>query len=84
MVLRKAGGDQYFGKLIAIYALFGLTRLLYWYVSSTIRTSLFFTDQFMAALPQREIHAPRTIDVGSRDARSRLAAMVTKLLDHGA
>ncbi len=36
----------------------------------------------MAALPQREIPRADAIDVGSRDARSRLAAMVTKLLDH--
>jgi Protein of unknown function (DUF2384) len=36
----------------------------------------------MAALPQRAIPRADTIDVGSRDARSRLAAMVTKLLDH--
>lgn len=36
----------------------------------------------MAALPQRLISRAAAIDVGSRDARSRLAAIVTKLLDH--
>jgi hypothetical protein len=36
----------------------------------------------MAALPQREIARADIVDVGSRDARSRLAAMVIQLLDH--
>jgi hypothetical protein len=54
---------------------------LYWYVLCTISYRHVFTH-FMTALPQRD--SPRTdaIDVGSRYARSRLAAMVTKLLDH--
>ena len=36
----------------------------------------------MAALPQRAVPRVDAIDVSSRDARARLAAMVTKLLDH--
>ena len=35
----------------------------------------------MAALPQREVARAAVVDVGSRHARSRLAVMVTKLLD---
>jgi|SRR5215203_1550299 len=36
----------------------------------------------MAALPQREYSRTDPVDLTSRDARSRLAAMVTKLLEH--
>ncbi len=57
------------------------TTPLYWYVSRTI---LYIADFQVNPWPlcrNERFHAP-TIDVGSRDARSRLAAMVTKLLDH--
>ena len=36
----------------------------------------------MAALPQRQTPRVDVINVGSREARSRLATMVTRLLDH--
>ena len=36
----------------------------------------------MAALPQRKYSTVEVVDFGSREARGRLAAMVTKLLEH--
>ncbi|MGH6610218.1 MAG: antitoxin Xre/MbcA/ParS toxin-binding domain-containing protein [Burkholderiaceae bacterium] len=36
----------------------------------------------MAALPQQKYSPGEPVDVGTRESRSRLAAMVTKLLEH--
>lgn len=67
--------------VLSIYVLSHLTRRRY-IGTFHVPFNTHRLDKFMAALPQREIPRADVIDVGSRDARSRLAAMVTKLLDH--